>query len=224
MTGKDLFVTSGVKAGVLNALVKNMMSQMGVKDPNEAIRLVNSREWVILPNPANPEPERKWREEDGVIYFTVTSNGLTGGEWIKRLEGMGFRVDDYARNILYSSKEFIPTSGVTFEVEVLKGELFSDDQRTTTDVLAEADKRNLEKPSPEIACLIRDKFTDEEIKAMGLWWLVVLHGFISIGEGAGSSKSFGIRYSTDPKPWLNADRRSFNHRWNLDCGFVFIRP
>ena len=28
------------------------------------------------------EPIRSWREEDGVIYFSVTSDGTTGEEWI----------------------------------------------------------------------------------------------------------------------------------------------
>ena len=30
-------------------------------------------------------PTRSWREEDGVIYFSVTSDGTTGEDWITRL-------------------------------------------------------------------------------------------------------------------------------------------
>jgi hypothetical protein len=49
------------------------------------------------------EPIRSWREEDGVIYFSVTSDGTTGEEWITRLEQGGFCVGDYAKQVLRSS-------------------------------------------------------------------------------------------------------------------------
>ncbi|MEK7478188.1 MAG: hypothetical protein AAB645_02365, partial [Patescibacteria group bacterium] len=58
------------------------------------------------------EPTCTWREQDGVIYFSVTSDGTTGEDWIKRLEGNGFRVGDYAKQVL-RSPDFKPTNGVT---------------------------------------------------------------------------------------------------------------
>src|SRR3989338_6914714 len=58
------------------------------------------------------EPTRSWREEDGVIYFSVTSDGTTGEDWITRLESKGFRVGDYAKQVR-RSPDFKPTSGVT---------------------------------------------------------------------------------------------------------------
>src|SRR5687767_5139046 len=76
------------------------------------------------------EPARSWREEDGVIYFSVTSDGTTGEDWIKRLEGNGFRVRDYAKQVL-RSPDFKPTNGVTTEVAVLQGMLFEDRNRIT---------------------------------------------------------------------------------------------
>lgn len=71
------------------------------------------------------EPVRLWREEDGVIYFEVTSNGMTG-----------------------------------------------------------PDSRKLEKLPVEVACLIRKMFSDEELKAMGLWRIVVFHDPIKDSGGA----------------------------------------
>ncbi len=119
-------------------------------------------------------PTRQWREENGVIYFSVTSDGTTGKDWIKRLEGNGFRVEDYAKQVL-RSPDFKPTSGVTTEVAVLKGELFTDKDRITDKIRAEADKRKLSKPNAEVACLIREKFTDKDLEAMGLRYIVVMH-------------------------------------------------
>ena len=120
------------------------------------------------------EPTRSWREEDGVIYFSVTSDGTTGKDWITRLESKGFRVGDYAKQVL-RSPDFKPTSGVTTEVAVLKGMLFEEQSWIMTTVCAEADRRKLLKTNAELACLIREKFTDEEIKAMGLRNIIVMH-------------------------------------------------
>src|SRR3990167_3581782 len=92
-------------------------------------------------------PFRSWREEDGVIYFSVTSDSTTGEDWIKRLKSNGFRVGDYAKQVL-RSPDFKPTNGVTTDVAVLKGMLFEDNDRITKKIRAEADKRKLGMPEP----------------------------------------------------------------------------
>lgn len=43
----DGFVTARVYPGDTNALVKNIMKQIGIDDPNEAVRRVNAGEWVL---------------------------------------------------------------------------------------------------------------------------------------------------------------------------------
>lgn len=49
------FAISEVLPGKLNALVKNIMVQVGASDANEAVRLVNSGERVVVePNKLNP--------------------------------------------------------------------------------------------------------------------------------------------------------------------------
>ena len=162
------FAIAEVMLGKLNALVKNIMRQTGETDPNEAVRLVNSGECAVSRLP--------WHEKEGVIYFSVTSDGTTGEEWIKRLkrEELPFYVEDCVRQVL-CSLDFKPTSGVTTKVAVLKGMLFEEQSWITTTVYAEADRRKLLKTNAELACLIREKFTDEEIEAMGLRNIVVMH-------------------------------------------------
>ncbi|PIT98507.1 MAG: hypothetical protein COT71_00465 [Candidatus Andersenbacteria bacterium CG10_big_fil_rev_8_21_14_0_10_54_11] len=66
------FVTAEVLPGKTNALVKNLMRPMEIDDPNEAVRRVNSGEWIVV------QREPRWREEDRIIYFTVTSGGTIG--------------------------------------------------------------------------------------------------------------------------------------------------
>ncbi|MCX6763157.1 MAG: hypothetical protein NTZ97_00255, partial [Candidatus Moranbacteria bacterium] len=81
------------------------MLQMGINDPNEAVRRINSGEWVVSQSAC------RWREQDGVIYFTLPpTDGTTGSQWIERLEKKGFRIGNYAKSILRSS-DFKPTSG-----------------------------------------------------------------------------------------------------------------
>src|SRR3989344_5853507 len=157
-------------------------------------------------------PSRLWREEDGVIYFSVTSDGMTGEDWIKRLEGNGFRVGDYAKQVL-RTPSFKPSSGVTTEVAVLRGCLFEDNDRYTAKIRAEADKRKLSKPNAELACLIREKFRDLEIKAMGLWYIVAMHE--PINDSGGGPCLLNASRSGDGR-WLNAYDGRPDYRWYRD--------
>jgi len=205
------FLISGITGGQLNALVKNIMKQIGVTDPSEAVRLVNSGEWTIC------QSVRRWREQDGVIYFSVTSDGTTGEAWIARLEGKGFRIRDYAKSILRSD-DFKPTKGITTEVAVLKGMLFADSERITKNIRAEADKRGWTKPNAEVACLIREMFTDKEIEAMGLWWIVAMHE--PIDDSAGHPGLLGAGRRDDGR-WLGASCDRPDGEWRQDSGFAF---
>ena len=163
------------------------------------------------------EPTRSWLEEDGVIYFSVTSDGTTGEDWIKRLEGNCFRVRNYAKQVL-RSPDFKPTSGVTTEVAVLKSMLFEDNDRITKKIYAEADKRKLFKPNVELACLIREKFTDKEIEAMGVWWVIVMHEPINDSDG---DPDLLIASRDDGGRWLSAWVGRPGLRWDRDGGFAF---
>jgi len=212
---EQLFAIAEVMPGQLNALVKNIMRQTEVNDPNEAVRLVNSGEWVVT------KPTRPWREEDDIIYFSVTSDGTTGGEWITRLEGKGFRVSDYAKQVL-RSPDFKPTNGITTKVAVLKGTLFSDEsRRTTKNIRAEADKRKFTKPNAEVTCLIREKFTDKEIEVMGLWYIVAMNNPIKDSDGDLNLLSAG---RDDDGHWLDTAFGAPGYWWGRGGGFAFSVP
>jgi hypothetical protein len=116
------------------------------------------------------------------------------------------------------SPDFKPTSGVTTEVAVLKGMLFEDNDRITKKIRAEADKRKLSKPNAELACLIREKFTDKEIEAMGLWYIVAMHEPINDSGGEPSLLN-ASRY--DVGRWLGAYYGRPGSRWGRDSGFAF---
>ena len=208
-------VISKVEVGKLNAMVKNTMRQMSITDPNEAIRRINSGEWIVS-EPTAPSADG-WREQDGVIYLSVTSDGTTGPEWITRLESKGFRIGDYAKSIL-RSLDFKPTSGVTTEIAILKGILFEDNDRITKKIRAEADKRKLSEPNAEVACLIRENFSDDDIEAMGLIWIVTMHEPIKDSDGD-PRLLFALRI--DDGRWLGAYDDDPGYRWSRGYGFAF---
>lgn len=118
--------------------------------------------------------DRNWRKQDGIIYFSVTSDGTTGEEWIKRLELKGLRVDSEAKSLLLS-EDFRPTFGVVTEVAVITTRLFN--------ARALAVEYNLKAPNAEIACLIREKFTDEDLRKMGFFSVFVVHEHIKDSHG-----------------------------------------
>ncbi len=208
------FASAGLTAGQLNAIVK----KLGGHDM--ALRFLRDELSVS-------EPTRSWREEDGVIYFSVTSDGTTGEDWITRLERKGFRVGDYAKQVL-RSPDFKPTSGVSTEVAVLKGTLFDGNDRITKKIRARADKlkapsilegRKLVTPNAELACLIREKFTDKEIEQMGLWYIVAMHEPIINDSGSVPRLLFASR--DDDGRWLDACNDGPLSRWDRDGGFAF---
>lgn len=194
------FASADLTAGQLNAIVKNLGGHDG------ALRFLRGEITVS-------EPIRPWREKDGIIYFSVTSRGTTGEEWVER-----FDMNGYTKSVL-RSPDFKPTNGITTEIAVLKGMLFEDNDRITKKIRAEANKRKLTKPNAEVACLIREKFTDEEIEAMGLWGIVAMHELIKDSDG---DPLLLYAYRFVDGRWLYASYDNPGHRWGREYGFAFV--
>lgn len=161
--------------------------------------------------------ENKWRKENGVIYFKVTSDGTTGEKWFARLLAKGFKVGDYTKSLLLS-EYFRPTSGVTTEIAILTGSLFTDHNRVTKKIRQEASKREFTKPNPEIACLTLEMFSSVELKAVGLSWITSMHEPIKDSDGGFGLLSAG-RY--DEGSCLSAYYGNPGCVWNRDDGFAF---
>lgn len=167
--------------------------------------------------PPKKEPVCSWREEDGVIYLGATSDGTSGPEWIERLEKKGFRLTKWSKDVL-NSPDFKPTKGVTYKIAVLKGTLFANSNRITSKIRAEAERRKLEKPNAEVACLIREMFSDEELEAMGLWWIVVFHESIKDSGGGPDLLAAG---RGDGGRWLGAYCDGPGGGWGSYAGLAF---
>lgn len=170
-------------------------------------------------------PVRPWTvDAEGVIHFTLTSGGLTGEQWIARLESLGRRVSEYAKSVLRSSA-FRPTTSVITAISVIPGLFWKTDaERTTHNIRAEGIKRGWKQGldlNPEVACLIREKFSDEELKAMGLWAIVAMHEPICDSGDRPCLLSAG---RADGGSWLHAYYGNLDGRWDAGCGFAFGVP
>jgi hypothetical protein len=209
---KSEFLISGIETGKLNAMIKNIMTQTGITEPEEAVRMMNSGELQIS------VIKSKWIEKDGVISFSVISDGTTGTQWIARLESKGLHVGDYAKSVL-RLKDFKPTNGIIYEIAVLKGDLFSNSERITKTIRKEAKNRKLSTPNAEVACLIREKFSDKELEAMGLYWIVTMHKPIKDSDG-GPALLYADRY--DYGSWLGAYYGFPDFKWDHGNGFAFV--
>lgn len=213
---------SELPAGRVSAAMNRLLIALG-DDAARVIPLINLEESFArritryAVNQIGPDghliPEvRSWREEDGIIYFSVTSDGTTGKDWITRLESRGFNLEYRARRVLLSPS-FKPTSDMTTEVAVLKGMLFEDNKnRSTKNIFAEGASLKLYQPNVELACLIREKFTDEEIEAMNLIWIVTMH--------EGLDLLYADRCGTGY--WLRAYGDGPDYLWGRGSGFAFV--
>lgn len=163
---------------------------------------------------------RRWREKDGIIYFSVISDGTTGEEWIKRLESEDHHINDYAKGLLRSN-DFEPTSGVKTKIAVLKGIIFKDADRNTRKIREEASNCKFFTPNAEVACLSRVMFNNEKIKAMGLLSLVVMHEPIKVELFGGDDLHLLSMCQCDSHNWLDTMHDCPSAQRFKKCGFAF---
>ena len=159
------------------------------------------------------EETKKWTERDGLIFLTVTSDGTTGKEWIKRLENKGFKIGTYAKKVLLS-KDFKVTDNIKYELVIMKTNKYI----TSQEIRDNAKNLGFKTPNTEVACLIRELLSNEDIKELGFWYIVTFHKPIkdSVGDL--------VLLSTDRNgdgTWLNAGYGDSDGSWNGGSGVAF---
>lgn len=170
--------------------------------------------------PTAPTPTTWTVDDEGNIHFTLTSNGFSPQEWEQHLERRGWRIGNYARQVLRRASE-APTNGVAYNIVVRPGKKISDSDRITKKIRAAADKKGWVKPHWEVACLIRYTFTDEQLEQMGLWYIVTMHEPIKDSDGDPSLLYSDRRVAGR---WLYADYGRPDDYWYDVGGFAFAVP
>lgn len=170
--------------------------------------------------PTAPTPTAWTVDDEGNIHFTLTSNGMTRQQWECHLEDGRFHLSDWGRNVLRRASE-APTNGVVYYIVVRPGKRISNSNRITKKIRAAARKRGRSKPHWEVACLIRDMFTDDQLEQMGLWYIVTMHKPIEDSDGGpcllGSHRN-------DDGSWLRARYGRSGDYWDDGGGFAFVVP
>lgn len=163
----------------------------------------------------NPWPY--WKDDGNkTISFDLTSDGMTGSEWITHFETKGLLLSECVKSIILS-KDFTPSEvGKVHHVGVIKGSWFTDEDRTIKCITLNAQLRaSAIIPSAEVACLICDNFTKDDLVKMRFGHIVVLHEPILDSER--EPCILGFDGST-----IRAYYVSPPHAWPENYGFVLV--
>lgn len=153
---------------------------------------------------------------------TVYSDGVFGKDGIKDLERARYNLGYLAKEVM---KKFpngdALTNGRAYRTVVLKGEDFTDGERTISNIRNIAKEMGFVTPPPDIARLLRKSVSDDEIASMGLWWLVVMHEPITASDGY--PRVLGINRAYEGRRFESYFCLS-DDKWYHDGGFVFLAP
>jgi hypothetical protein len=137
---------------------------------------INGKVFQYFIEHQNPWPCRWTEKDDGVIILPpLISTGMTKENWVTYLKAKDCPPDDFVKSLLLH-KDFKPSEvGKPHYVAIIKGSLFTDNDRFTSNILDVARTHQMITPSPEIACLIADYLVGKEITEMGLSSIVTMH-------------------------------------------------
>ncbi|MGB3073013.1 MAG: hypothetical protein WBB68_02010 [Candidatus Moraniibacteriota bacterium] len=130
-------------------------------------------------------------DKHGRILVTLTGRGWTNEEWFKHGEAVGMNFTKWARDILgkpdYNEKHRLEP-GKQYTVALLFGkkEFDTDVERTTANLRArgERDYGKSDDLRGELALLIREAISDEQLERWGIYYIAVLHEPILVSGGS----------------------------------------
>lgn len=153
---------------------------------------------------------------------TLTTNGLTGKQWIKRFKDNGYNISHWAKEIILSpefEKSRLP-KGTEIHIELVKGADVSE-PRTTDAIKNLARGKGWQVPTPEVALLIREAVSDEEMEQLGIWYIATLHDPIEDSDGSPGVLS---AFRLDGGRWVYASWASPGRQWDTIGAFAFSVP
>lgn len=159
-------------------------------------------------------------DAEGVVRFPLTLRGLSGRDWVKEVRTLGGWVTQNAADMLLAPG-FQQTSPASVTVVILPARLWSTAERRTEAIRTEAVQRKLLTPHPEVACLTRMKFSNEEIRAMGFNWLLCMHTLIN-GVPPNLRTDVLSLIAVKNTRWLSSDNSDTTESWGDRDGFMFI--
>lgn len=142
----------------------------------------------------------------------LKTTGLTGTQWLARLDKGGYKVSSFAKEIILS-KEFDKLNlkkGVSQEIAIVKHSDVGVNP-TTQEIREYAKAKGYDMPTPEFALLVREQLSDEDIEKLGVWYVLTLHDPIKDSDG-GPCVLYAGR--DDGGRWVYAGWDNPGRRWN----------
>jgi hypothetical protein len=163
----------------------------------------------------------RWEEREGGriirFYEPLVSPGWSGNRWLLYLKTKKFGVNDFVKSVLLS-EDFRPQPGREYHPVILKWPLWPDETRNEHGVLWTACEIGIFCPAVEQACLLRCALRDEDLQAMGLDWLNVMHP--PIMTAAGAHGRLELTHKGGGR-WLSGHPRQPGYRYPRGEGFLF---
>lgn len=160
-------------------------------------------------------------DEDGNLHFTVTSNGFTVEQW-KSHFSLTRIVPFHTENVLFHGRGYsAPTNGVTYHIVVCPGVKWSANDRTVENIRAYGDEKKWEAPHWEVALLIHDIFTNEQLKRMGFSYIATIHEPIRFGAN-NNLYLFGSDMSKSGDDYFLNVGPGGPECWEDNGGFAFV--
>jgi len=207
------------KAGITDNHLKLVVDDKGARE--------NLAAFFQAGCPKLPPPVFE-RNEYGHIIITVTGLDLTGAQEIERLEAAGFRVSDYAKSCLTSTKadgydkNHRLEAGKQYKIALVLGKEIKRDADRTTEALQKlGEKYGYQKPMAGIVPRIRESVTDKQMEEMGFWYIAGLHDTI---EDSGGNPYVLVANRNDGGRWLSACWDGPQFQWYDDGCFAFLVP
>lgn len=154
----------------------------------------------------------------------LTATGLTGKEWIERIEKGEYKISTYAKDLLLSEdfNKNISKKGAEFNVCIVPQiELGLGKYVSTKEIKEYAEKKGWSVPTPEIACLVREAVSDKEMEDMGVWYIAALHEPIKDSDG---DPRVLFAYRDDDGRRLGTFWGDPDDQWGTGGAFPFLVP
>lgn len=174
-------------------------------------------------------PSQFERNEHGHIVLTLDGLDLTGAEEIERLTQSRFRVSDWAKSCLLSTKKdgydknHRLATGQQYKIALMPTREIERDSDRTTDALRKRgiEKYGYAKPLAGIVPRIRELVSDKQMEDMGFWYIAAPHD--PINDSGGYPRVIRA-YRRDDGPWLRAPWYPPGDQWSGPGAFAFLVP
>ncbi|MCX6819693.1 MAG: hypothetical protein NT019_00155 [Candidatus Adlerbacteria bacterium] len=169
------------------------------------------------------------RNEHGHIVLTIKGLDLTGGQEVERLLGAKYRVGDYAKSCLTSTKpdsydaKHRLVAGQKYKIALVPHKEIKRDADRTTEALQKlgTEKYGYGKPLAGVIPRIRESVSDKQMEKMGFWYIVALYD--TIQDSGGNPRVLISDRGVDGS-WVDSSWVKPGCKWGGNGASAFLVP